>query len=84
MEVLSLDSWNRFRTEGYSYLAIPPRPGKLNCSFMHFTSTQNCNSRSTDIAYQCGQERDEVKIPDKITWTFSFSLLVIQEYTRRQ
>ncbi|XP_061196324.1 uncharacterized protein LOC133204586 [Saccostrea echinata] len=27
MEVLSLDSWNRFRTEGYTYLAIPPRPG---------------------------------------------------------
>ncbi|XP_048772095.2 tectonic-like complex member MKS1 [Ostrea edulis] len=27
MEVLSLDSWNRFRTEGYTYVAIPPRPG---------------------------------------------------------
>ena len=30
MEVLSLDSWNRFRTEGYTYLAIPPRPGELD------------------------------------------------------
>ncbi|XP_015774499.1 PREDICTED: Meckel syndrome type 1 protein-like [Acropora digitifera] len=28
MEVLSLDSWKRFRTEGYSYLTIPNKAGK--------------------------------------------------------
>lgn len=28
LEVLSLDSWQRYRTEGYSYLTIPPTPGK--------------------------------------------------------
>lgn len=27
LEVLSLDSWNRFRTEGYTYLTIPGQPG---------------------------------------------------------
>lgn len=27
MEVLSLDSWKRFRTEGYSYLTIPNKAG---------------------------------------------------------
>ncbi|XP_060586854.1 tectonic-like complex member MKS1 [Ruditapes philippinarum] len=28
IEVLSLDTWNRFRTEGYTYLTIPGQPGK--------------------------------------------------------
>ena len=28
IEVLSLDSWERFRTEGYSYLTIPSKAGK--------------------------------------------------------
>jgi hypothetical protein len=27
IEVLSLDTWNRFRTEGYTYLTIPGQPG---------------------------------------------------------
>ncbi|KAK3083758.1 hypothetical protein FSP39_002734 [Pinctada imbricata] len=27
IEVLSLDSWNRFRTEGYTYLTVPAKPG---------------------------------------------------------
>ncbi|CAE1324505.1 MKS1 [Acanthosepion pharaonis] len=35
LEVLSLDSWQRYRTEGYSYLTIPPTPGlhkmKIDC-----------------------------------------------------
>ncbi|KAL4223339.1 Pleiotropic negative transcriptional regulator [Mactra antiquata] len=30
IEVLSLDTWNRFRTEGYTYLTIPGQPGKHN------------------------------------------------------
>lgn len=28
MEVLSLDSWERFRTEGYTYLTIPNKAGE--------------------------------------------------------
>lgn len=35
IEVLSLDSWHRFRTEGYTYLPIPSHPGvykeTINC-----------------------------------------------------
>ncbi|KAK3589148.1 hypothetical protein CHS0354_017116 [Potamilus streckersoni] len=35
IEVLSLDSWKRFRTEGYTYLTVPSQPGRfrenLNC-----------------------------------------------------
>ncbi|KAL5016147.1 hypothetical protein ScPMuIL_005736 [Solemya velum] len=27
IEVLSLDSWSRFRTEGYAYLPVPTKPG---------------------------------------------------------
>ncbi|XP_033731555.1 Meckel syndrome type 1 protein-like isoform X1 [Pecten maximus] len=27
VEVLSLDRWNRFRTEGYTYISIPTHPG---------------------------------------------------------
>ncbi|XP_064612245.1 tectonic-like complex member MKS1 [Liolophura sinensis] len=27
IEVLSLDSWNRFRTEGYTYINVPSTPG---------------------------------------------------------
>lgn len=28
--VLSLDSWQRYRTEGYGYLVIPATPGKTS------------------------------------------------------
>ncbi|WAR03279.1 MKS1-like protein [Mya arenaria] len=28
VEVLSLDSWQRYRTEGYSYLTVPGQPGR--------------------------------------------------------
>jgi len=31
-KVLSLDSWQRFRTEGYGYLLFPATPGTLRCS----------------------------------------------------
>ena len=29
IEVLSLDSWGRFRTEGYGYKTLPSNPGKF-------------------------------------------------------
>lgn len=28
VEVLSIDSWQRYRTEGYGYITIPSTPGK--------------------------------------------------------
>ena len=28
LEVLSIDSWQRYRTEGYGYLTVPPTPGR--------------------------------------------------------
>lgn len=28
LEVLSLDSWDRFRTEGYAYITIPNKAGE--------------------------------------------------------
>lgn len=28
IEVLSLDSWGRFRTEGYGYVTLPSNPGE--------------------------------------------------------
>lgn len=27
IEVLSIDGWNRCRTEGYGYVSLPPSPG---------------------------------------------------------
>jgi Meckel syndrome type 1 protein len=27
ISVLSSDSWNRYRTEGYGYVSLPPSPG---------------------------------------------------------
>ena len=29
LEVLSLDQWNRFRTEGYTHFTVPGNPGKI-------------------------------------------------------
>ena len=30
LEVLSIDTWQRYRTEGYGYLTIPSKPGRYN------------------------------------------------------
>ena len=34
IEVLSLDSWERFRTEGYTYLTIPNKAGENIQTFL--------------------------------------------------
>ena len=36
IEVLSLDTWNRFRTEGYTYLTIPGQPGDCITKVSYF------------------------------------------------
>ncbi len=36
-EVLSIDSWERYRTEGYGYMTLPQKPGK---SVRHYHKNQ--------------------------------------------
>lgn len=42
IEVLSLDNWNRFRTEGYTYLTIPGQPGESLIKSSAGTKVNNC------------------------------------------
>lgn len=38
LEVLSLDSWERFRAEGYAYITIPSKAGKRGYAYISISS----------------------------------------------
>ena len=48
IEVLSLDSWERFRTEGYAYITIPSKAGKRGSTYITILSKAGkitCNNK---------------------------------------